>query len=447
MDGTILIADDDRTIRTVLTQALTRAGCKVRATATITTLLRWAEEGEGDVVITDVLMPDGDMLERLGDLKTARPDLPIIVMSAQNTIVTAIRAEEQGAFEYLPKPFDLRALIGHVKRALDRRPAKTVPNTQPDNLPLIGRSDAMQKLYKLMARTMQLDMPVLISGESGTGKGLVAKTLHDYGDSGSAPFITVNLAAADAESLGEALFGPNGALERARGGTLFLDEIGDLPMALQGRLLAILTAENSPRILASTQRNLRKKVAEKVFREDVFHRLNVMPIDLPPLRERLDDIPDLVRHFLQSAPSESGGFSNEALDRLRAYSWPGNLRELQNLVVRLSALAGGNEVTEAMVAEALDDAPAMPSRDNGSLRGAIEAHLRRYFALHGEALPPAGLYHRILSELEQPLIELSLDATGGNQIRTAELLGLNRNTLRKKITNYDIAVTRSRKMM
>ncbi len=482
MEGTILVADDDRTIRTVLAQALTRAGCRVRATGTASTLWRWIEEGEGDVVVTDVMMPDGDALDLLPAIRKRRPELPVIVMSAQNTVMTAIRAAEVGAYEYLPKPFDLKEVLGQVSKALNhrtRRPAQPEEEpTREDNLPLIGRSPAMQEVYRILARLMNTDLGVMITGESGTGKELVARALHNYGLRKAGPFVAINMAAIPRDLIESELFGHEkgaftgadramqGKFEQARGGTLFLDEVGDMPLDAQTRLLRVLqegeftrvggrevqTAD--VRIIAATHQDLRNLINEGRFREDLFYRLNVVPIRLPPLRERLEDVPDLARAFLRKAESEGlphKSIAKEALEILKKQEWSGNVRELENLMRRLCVLCPDDVISGAVVTQEISARPSSAASPQASqpqrLAHAIEAHLRRYFDLHGDSLPPDGLYDRILKEMELPLIALSLSATRGNQVRTAELLGINRNTLRKKIKDLDIRVTRGKRMM
>jgi two-component system, NtrC family, nitrogen regulation response regulator GlnG len=483
MEGTILVADDDRTIRTVLAQALTRAGCRVRSTGTASTLWRWIEEGEGDVVVTDVMMPDGDALDLLPAIKKRRPDLPIIVMSAQNTVMTAIRAAEVGAYEYLPKPFDLKEVLSQVSKALTRKARKPAPteedSPQPDNLPLIGRSPAMQEVYRILARLMNTDLGVMITGESGTGKELVARALHNFGLRKDGPFVAINMAAIPRDLIESELFGHEkgaftgadrampGKFEQARGGTLFLDEVGDMPRDAQTRLLRVLqegeytrvggreTQTANVRIVAATHQDLRQLITEGKFREDLFYRLNVVPIRLPPLRERLDDVPDLARHFLRKAETEGlprKTVSKEALDLLKKQPWTGNVRELENLVRRLCVLCPDDTISAAVVTAEIEARPSSVGFGNGPVQSqrlaqSIETHLRRYFDLHGEGLPPNGLYDRILKEMELPLIALALSATRGNQVRTAELLGINRNTLRKKIKDLDIRVTRGKRMM
>ena len=474
MDGTIIVADDDRTIRTVLSQALTRAGCRVRSTGTISTLWRWVEEGEGDVIVTDVNMPDGDALDILPAIRKRRPDLPIIVMSAQNTVMTAIRATEAGAYDYLPKPFDLKDLLATVNKALSQHaPEAVTPKSSDEEMPLIGRSPAMQEVYRIMARLMTTDLGVMITGASGTGKELVARALHDFGQRKNGPFVALNMATVPPHMIEVELFGSEnqnasviGKFEQAQGGTLFLDEVGDLPLEAQSRLLRVLQEGEfsraggheiltaNVRILAATHQDLRALINEGKFREDLFYRLNVVPIRLPSLRERIEDIADLSRHFLRQAEREglpSKVISKDAVEILKVQPWTGNVRELENLIRRLAVLCPDDTIGAKVVSQEIAARPSsavVPQRAGSeSLSNSIENHLKRYFDLHGDELPPAGLYDRILKEVELPLIALSLAATRGNQLKTAELLGINRNTLRKKIAALDIQVTRGKKMM
>ncbi|MBU0781930.1 response regulator [Loktanella salsilacus] len=456
MDGTVLVADDDRTIRTVLTQALTRAGCKVHATSSLVTLMRWVDEGKGDLVISDVIMPDGNGLEQLPLIAKARPGLPVIVISAQNTIMTAIQAAEADAYDYLPKPFDLPDLMKRAARALEvKRHANATPrqierSDATSDLPLVGRTPAMQTLYRLVARVMNTALPVLITGESGTGKSLIARAVHDFSDRRSLPFVTAtssDLAGAD---------GPSMILSRAKGGTILFDEVGDFDAGAQARIVRLLDTlgDNAPRIMATSQGNLSALIEEGGFRDDLFYRLSGVTIAVPALRERVDDIPLLADHFLGAAERDGAPLrrlSPGAMDMVRAYSWPGNVRQLENTVRRLVFTAAADEITRAEVDAVLGNQPAMEPMRGGAegekLSVSVGRHLQRYFDLHGGTLPPPGLYNRILREIEAPLIEIALDATGGNQAKCADLLGINRNTLRKKITDLDIRVTRRRKLM
>ena len=488
MDGTVIIADDDKSIRTVLAQALTRAGCRVRVTATLSTLWRWLEEGEGDVLVTDVMMPDGDALDILPVLKRKRPDLPVIVMSAQNTVMMAIRANETGAYEYLPKPFDLKEVLMSVSKALKARTVNDKKNSDVLNdnnldttqspLPLIGRSSVMQEVYRIMARLMRTDLTVLISGSSGTGKELVAKALHDFGQRKNQPFVNVSLSALPPELIEAELFGSEnlgysnmasvGKLEQARGGTLFLDEVSDIPLAAQSRLLGVLQSgkftngsgshsiKTNIRILASTNKDLRSLINEGKFREDLFYRLNVVPIKLPNLNERISDISDLVFHFLVLADKAGLGLKSitaQAVELLKNHSWPGNIRELENFINKMVLVCNNDSITALNIKNGLEISPVEDKTsheiefrpDRFSI--VVENHLKRYFDLHENSIPPSGLYERVIKEIELPLISLSLSATRGNQLKASSLLGINRNTLRKKIKELDINVAHRKKMM
>ncbi|MBC7138359.1 MAG: response regulator [Defluviimonas sp.] len=456
MDGTVLVADDDRTIRTVLTQALTRAGCKVHATSSLMTLMRWVEEGKGDLVISDVVMPDGNGLEALPRISKERPGLPVIVISAQNTIMTAIQAAEADAYDYLPKPFDLPDLMKRAARALEQKrravpPRAAEPRAEPgDDLPLVGRTPAMQALYRLVARVMNTDLPVLITGESGTGKSLIARAIHDFSDRRTLPFVV-----AQAQDL-QGADGPSALLARVRGGSLVFDEVGDFDDDAQGRIVRLLDTlgSNAPRIMATSQVDLSRQMEGGGFRQDLFYRLGGVTLSVPSLRERVDDIPALAEHFLARGEREGftlRRFSGDAMELIRAYSWPGNVRQLENTVRRLLVTSPEEEIGRGEVEAILGSQPAMEPLKGGSegdrLSSSVARHLKRYFDLHGGALPPPGLYGRILREVEMPLIEIALDATAGNQAKCADLLGINRNTLRKKITELDIRVTRRRKLM
>ena len=479
MASTILVADDDRAIRMVLNQALIRLGHDVRMTGNAATLWRWVADGEGDLVITDVIMPDENGLDLIPRIKRIRPELRVIVMSAQNTLLTAVKATERGAFEYLPKPFDLRELVSVVERALTAPYEASAPYAEDeteDQLPLIGRSPAMQEIYRIIARLMGTDLTVMIMGESGTGKELVARALHNYGKRRNGAFVAINMAAIPRELIESELFGHEkgaftgatqrgiGRFEQAQGGTLFLDEIGDMPIEAQTRLLRVLqegefTAVGGRvpiradvRIIAATHHELRQLIRQGLFREDLFYRLNVAPIRLPPLRERSVDIPALVRHFATLAVREGlplKRLDDAAMERLLTYRWPGNVRELENLVRRLAALYSQEVIGVGVIEAELGDAQSTGDPADGpsgeGLAAAVERHIKGYFAAHKGGLPAAGLYDRVLREVERPLIVLTLGATRGNQIRAAHLLGLNRNTLRKKIRELDIPVVRGLK--
>ncbi|RJL07051.1 sigma-54-dependent transcriptional regulator [Paracoccus siganidrum] len=483
MDGTVLIADDDRTIRTVLTQALTRAGCRVHATGSLAQLSKWVEEGRGDLVITDVMMPDGNGIDRIPAIREARPDLPVIVISAQNTIVTAIRATEAEAFEYLPKPFDLPDLMAKANQALSRRPRRSDPAPEPITIsrdaadpamPLIGHAPAMQSLFRMAARVLNADLPVLIAGEPGVGKTTIARSFHDLSERRDRGIAVLTSADAGEEAVMR-------AVDKARGGTILIENPAGFDQAAQARLIGMIEAMESgpdramaPRVVATTGPDPQADVAAGRLRSDLYYRLAGVTVTVPPLRARVDDILPLATHLLARAAAQGlpeRMLSDEAAALLRAHPFPGNVRELENMMRRLALTASSPVITEPEMRETLSqqgagravpiaatsaapvsgavEAPqpmVMPAA-HARLSDSVEAHLQRYFDLHGDALPPPGLYDRILREIERPLLQVALDATGGNQLRCADLLGINRNTLRKKLTELNIEVTRRRKLM
>ncbi|WP_108503092.1 response regulator [Paracoccus indicus] len=482
MDGTVLIADDDRTIRTVLTQALTRAGCRVHATGSLAQLSKWVEEGRGDLVITDVMMPDGNGIDRIPAIRDARPDLPVIVISAQNTIVTAIRATEAEAFEYLPKPFDLPDLMGKANQALSRRPRKSdpVPEALPvpreaadPAMPLIGHAPSMQALFRMVARVLNADLPVIIAGEAGVGKTTIARSFHDLSDRRDRGLAILTSSDASEDAI-------NRAAEKARGGTIIIENPAGFDPAAQARLIGMIEVLESgpdrasaPRIVTTTGPDPQADVSNGRLRSDLYYRLAGVTVSVPPLRARVDDILPLAAHLLARAAAQGlpeRDLADDAAAALRAHPFPGNVRELENMMRRLALTASGATISLPEMREALaqqsgnrqpvaapvsmvtpmaaEPASAAPAaQGNSRLSDSVEAHLQRYFDLHGDALPPPGLYDRILREVERPLLQVALDATGGNQLRCADLLGINRNTLRKKLTELNIEVTRRRKLM
>jgi two-component system nitrogen regulation response regulator GlnG len=469
--GRVLVVDDDTAIRTVVREALRRAGHVVETAASVADMRRQLSAFAPDVLVSDVMLPDGDGLDLVPEVLERCPGLPIIILSARNTLATAVRATEQGAFDYLPKPFDLEELARAVSGALASRiaidEAPVAGDTQ--ELPLIGRSPAMQGVYRTIARVVANDLTVLILGESGTGKELVARAIHNLGPRGAKPFVPVNMAAIPRELIESELFGHErgaftgaaqrtaGRFEQAAGGTLFLDEIGDMPLEAQTRLLRVLQegefttvggARNiraDVRVIAATHKDIERMIADGGFREDLYYRLNVVPVRLPALRQRIEDVGELARHFLDRAAAD--GLPRKMLDeaavaRLARHAWPGNVRELENLMRRLAALVREDRIGTGAIevqlgaAGASEDAPAMASE--GGLAGSVELHLARYFGNFGRDLPPDGLYERLLAEIEPPLLRIAMSAAKGNQIRAARLLGINRNTLRKKLTERGI---------
>ncbi|MEM7071955.1 MAG: sigma 54-interacting transcriptional regulator [Pseudomonadota bacterium] len=480
----ILLAEDDAAIRNVLIYAFEQAGYKVCPTVTLEGLQQMVVAGKGDLVIADVVMPDGNGLDQLPGLCRMRPDLPIIIITARADLVSAVRACKAGAYEYVPKPFDLDYLLALVRTCLSEQGQRTIKaanastqsysskkSGQQSGLPG-GKSPAMQLVYRLVARSSRVDFPVLIIGESGTGKELVARSIHRFSNRAAMPFIALNMASIPRELIESELFGHEkgaftGALSRrqgqfelAAGGTLFLDEIGDMALEAQTRLLRVLqegefipvgatrTIKADIRIIAATHRDLGQMVKEATFREDLFYRLNVIPLTVPPLRLRKDDIPDLVQGFLDEMKIEGIGhkyFSSPAIKALRSYHWPGNVRELKNLVQRLCVLVPGSRIDARTVREALSLAPlssygvcdANGSDPEAGLEALIDRYLDQQFA-NADHDPPCGLYRRMIDRLEHSLLTATLKACQGNQVRAAQILGLHRNTLRQKLVRQAI---------
>jgi len=460
---TVLIADDDSSIRTVLTQALKRAGYEVSATDNGATLYQWVAEGRGDLVITDVMMPGENGLDLVPKIHKRRPEMKVIVMSAQNALTTAISASEKGALDFLPKPFDIDELLQTVASAL----RKTVVAEQDNAAEVLDaleksfvvcQSRAMQEIYRTIARLRMTDLTVLITGESGTGKEVVARALHEYSRWKQGPFVAVNMAAIPRELIESELFGHEkgaftgatqktlGHFEQAQGGTLFLDEIGDMPYEAQTRLLRVLqegefssvggrkAIKTRLRIIAATNKDLPALVRAGKFREDLYYRLNVVPVRLPALRERKEDIPALVQHFV--AKSGAGKvFEPAAMEAIQRHSWPGNIRELENFTRRLAALRPESIITAEAVREELNQLGGNSALTEQNRPALIAAIIDNYF----RALPEGDIYQPLIDEVEKPLIERALALTKGNQIRAAEILGINRNTLRKKIRTLGVS--------
>ncbi len=472
----VLLADDDESICIVIRQALRRRGFTVRVTHNGAELLRWVGKGLGDAVITDVMMPEMSGLDALSEIRLLRPELPVVVISAQSTLMTAVEATERGANEYFPKPFDLHQLVECVARLLpEERPAEKEPAPSPSmSGDLIGSSPAMQNVYRSLAKLTKVDLTVLLEGESGTGKEVIARKLHALSLRKDKSFVALNMAAIPRDLVESELFGHEkgaftGALARrkgkfaqAEGGTLFLDEIGDMPLDAQAKLLRVLQeGEYTPvggtipyktdvRILCATHQNLEALCRSGEFREDLYYRLHVVPIHIPPLRERTEDIPLLAEFFLRQARKKGvpqKRLSQEAMRMLVAYRWPGNVRELENSIYRIAALSGDDVISGEQVEAQLkrNDVPKETGNIafSDSFQDTVTRLLSQYFEAHSPSLPPPGVHGRIVRLTEKPLIMLALDAVGGNQIQAAELLGINRNTLRKKIRELGITVERN----
>ncbi len=481
----ILLIEDDAAIATVIRVAIESEGAQLDIVTSLAGRDQKLATTRYDAIITDVILPDGNGLDGLGRLtEHAQGATPVIVLSAQNTLDTALRAESEGAFDYLPKPFDLDELVASLQAALARSAIRPDTDSAPQygsasaasagggasarqaELPIIGRDPAMQLVYRTLARVAPTDLSVLILGESGTGKELVAQAIHNSSARQSAPFVAVNMAAIPRELIESELFGhekgsftgaharSTGRFEQAAGGTLFLDEIGDMPFEAQTRLLRVLqSGEYSPigsarlkhanaRILAATNQDLSALVASGRFREDLYYRLNVIPIHLPPLRDRPSDIGLLARHFLDQGAALGLpvlSISRDALTLLGRHDWPGNVRELSNAMQRLALLTRAYQIEANDVRRLLQQSPlsltgVATSQAPPSANAALVAAVRQWLE-SGEALDAQDqqrVHETLVTIVEQELIEAMLERTDGNQLRAATRLGINRNTLRLK---------------
>ncbi len=470
MEGHVILADDDRSLRMILTQALSRAGCKVRATGTLSTLWRWLEDGECDVLVTDVMMPDGDTIELIPRIKKKRPDMPVIVMSAKNNINTAMRANQFGAYQYLPKPFDLKDLVSAVNTALKLKISSSA-NLQnnfsksnshlEDNLPIVGSSPTMQNVYRILSKVIDTDFNILIEGKAGTGKNLIAKVLHDFGTNSDKIFLSINLSFISLEEL-KAIFVKNFEIGIGKPvGTLFFDEINNANSDLQNFILGMLnkreTSGNSyenVKIVTSSSQDLKEAVENGRFREDLYYRLNEVSLVIPLLEERLEDIPELATHFLKEFSKndmEHKSLTKNSIELIKKKKWSGNVREFRNFIGRLSLVSNTDIISEKTTRHELSMIAPEEADVNGlegsKISRSVELHLSHYFRSLGHSLPAPGLYQTVLREVEVPLINMTLSLCNGNQIKAANLLGINRNTLRKKIKDYDLVVTRGKKLM
>ncbi len=468
----LIIAEDDESVRLVTSRYLQDLGYEIFTATNLKELWKLIESNKGDVLITDVMLPDGELFDILPQIVEYRENLPVIVVSAKNNLQTAISATKQGAYDYLPKPFDLDELQKLIKKALESKQnlkKKSKLRNEHEKQLIVGRSPAMQDLYKSIARLSQNDLTVMIYGESGTGKELVAKALHKYSTRSEKPFIALNMAAIPNDLIESELFGhekgsftgahqkSDGKFKLAEKGTLFLDEIGDMPIDAQTRLLRVLQeGEFTPiggkekiqadtRIIAATHKNLSNLIENGEFREDLFYRLNVVPISIPPLRERKEDIPELVNHFLDKAKDlklEPKKFTTESFQILEKYQWPGNVRELENFILKLCALyIDENIMNEDLTEEILNLQKLdqqMLDTDN-QFSKILENYLSRNINKINKEYQ-GDVYNYFVTELEKVLLLEVLKNKNGNQLKAAELLGLNRNTLRKKITELNINI-------
>ena len=469
---TLIIAEDDESIRLVTSRYLQDLGYEIFMATNLKELWKLIESNKGDVLITDVMLPDGELFDILPQIVEYRENLPVIVVSAKNNLQTAISATKQGAYEYLPKPFDLDELQKLIKKALESKQNlknKTKIRNESEKQLIVGRSPAMQDLYKSIARLSQNDLTVMIYGESGTGKELVAKALHKYSTRSEKPFIAINMAAIPNDLIESELFGhekgsftgahqkSDGKFKLAEKGTLFLDEIGDMPIDAQTRLLRVLQeGEFTPiggkekiqadtRIIAATHKNLSNLIEKGEFREDLFYRLNVVPISIPPLRERKEDIPELVNHFLDKAKDlqlEPKKFTTESFQILEKYQWPGNVRELENFILKLCALYTDENIMNDDLAEEILNLQKLDQQmldTDNQFSKILENYLSRNINKINKEYQ-GDVYNYFVTELEKVLLLEVLKNKNGNQLKAAELLGLNRNTLRKKITELNISI-------
>ncbi|MEM7661553.1 MAG: sigma 54-interacting transcriptional regulator [Pseudomonadota bacterium] len=444
---TVLVAEDDASIRTIINQTLTGEGYAVRTTSSPEALQRWIRNGEGDVVVTDVYLDDDPIFDLMPSMRLERPELPIIVMSGQNTILTAASAAEHGAFDYLPKPFDIEALSNLVARALKKQVSgkridrQTRQAEQDAVLPLIGRSEAMQEVYRVVSRVMNTNLTVLIEGEAGVGKELTARAIHDLGQNNQASFMLLDLDGLSTDEMADAF----ASIREDAGVTIYIDEVAGLSSDAQARLVRLLRRPGHARLIVSTSQDLDALVLEGSFRRDLFYRLNVIRLTLPPLRDRREDLPDLAQAFLVRARDQglpAKRFDQAALDLMAAYEWPGNVRELENVILRLSALSPDTAISAKDVEAAMrhDMTRAAPASEG--LEPEIEQVLKRFVMPDLMAADPDDqnrIYHAVLEQVERPLITLALSITSGNKVKAASILGLNRNTLRAKINALGFA--------
>ncbi len=465
----ILIADDEDSLRWVLEKGLRQAGYEVDAAKDGQGALRAFEAEPYDLVFLDVRMPGLDGLTALGKLREIRPDANVIVMTAHGTMETAIQAMQRGAYDYLAKPFDLDEVLLLTERALEaRRLTQEVARLRrglqevKEFSALIGRHPRMQEVYKAIGRIAGSDVTVLLRGESGTGKELVARAIHHYSRRSGRAFVAVSCAAIPATLLESEMFGHErgaftdakerrlGKFELAQGGTLYLDEIGDMPVELQTKLLRALqeraiervggqeSIRVDVRVLAATNRDLDTAIRQGAFREDLYYRLNVVTLNLPPLRERRRDVPLLVEHFLAKYAETLGerGVAPDALDRLVGHEWPGNVRELENVIQRAMVMAQNGVILPEHLPIGPVSAAASVAVD-ATLEEIIERKLLECVRGLRERAS-ANLYDLIIGLVEKPLLRAVLRETVGNQVRAAQILGINRNTLRKKLTEHGI---------
>ena len=467
MEKRILIIDDDFSLRKVISKALSSSKISVRSVATLSEAWVTIEKVTFDIIICDVMLPDGDGLELVKKVKKKNSEQNFIIISAKNNILTAIKADQLEVFEYLPKPLDLNDLTICVNKCFKSN--KQIQNEQKidEKLPMIGTSLAMQQVYKNIAKITKTNHTVLITGESGTGKELVARAIHNFSPRKSYPFVVINMASLPENLIESELFGYEkgaftgaekrtlGYFEKANGGTLFLDEIGDMPIDIQARLLRVLQfgelsrvggrdiIKTDVRIISATNKDLMNCVENQSFREDLYYRINVINIELPPLRDRENDIVSLSNHFLSKYSENTKQIDQSSLEFLKSYNWPGNVRELENLFKRISVLSSENVISvdtiETLIDHQIKGTEASINKDkNINFSNFFNEFLDRFFDTIENENIQLNLYDKFLNEIEKPLIIKSLKYFKGNQIKTANVLGINRNTLRTKIAKHNL---------
>ena len=471
----IIVVDDDRSIRVVISTALSRAGYNVKSSGTAAGMWRLVESDFADILITDVGLPDGDALDILPKLQKMKPNLKIIVMSARTTLLTAVRAEKKGAFEYLPKPFDLNELLDLVtnsfllqKTGTNNTNLEKLSKTIYDSGPVIGKSQAMQEIYKIISRVINTNLTVLISGEFGTGKKLIAKSIHDLSLLNNNPFLNLDMEFFNEYKSEELIknfqdFGSRDikTIDDLDGCSIYIKNITELSSLQQKNFLKFLEfdltqlfSKNSqlkkPRIFVSSKNNIFNDVEKGIFREDLYYRLNVVPIKMPLLKDKFEDIPDLVSHFLKRHNQTkfiNRTISHEGINLLKEYSWPGNVRELENVIERVCLLSSTESISPSIILEVLsEDRLPVENKYEENLELYLKNYLKKYFKEFDEKLSLNNLHDNFISKIEKPLIETTLNLFRGNQIKTSKCLGLNRNTLRSKIKLYNIQVVKKRKV-
>ena len=470
----IIVVDDDRSIRVVISTALTRAGYNVKSSGTAAGMRRLVESDFADILITDVGLPDGDALDVLPKLQHMKPKLKIIVMSARTTLLTAVRAKKKGAFEYLPKPFDLDELLNLVSNTfsehnnIEIKDQITLPKNIYDSGPVVGKSMAMQEIYKLISRLVNTNLNLLILGESGTGKKLIAKSIHDLSSINNKLFLNLNMDTFNDYSLDNLLKNiqkyqnkDTQSFASLNGCSIVIRDVSESSLQQQKNLLDFIEEDFSPylqktndfikpRIIALTKKNIFNEVEKGLFREDLFYRLNVVPIKIPSLKDRFEDISDLTIYFLNKYSSDKNIYkfiTHEGMNLLKEHSWPGNIRELKNVIERICLLSSSEEIQTSLIKEVIsEDRLFIDETDEDNLEIYFKKYLSKYFKNFDENLNIDNLHSSFISKIEKPLIESTLKLFRGNQIKASKCLGFNRNTLRTKINIYGIEVIKKRKL-